>query len=71
MPEYSQLLPKKQLRALAEWCKLVSVLRFNCGRYDLIKEYFAELLTDATGKVQVGKKGEHDEVYKNKRVSLR
>lgn len=71
MPEYSQLLPKKQLRALAEWCKLVSVLRFNCGRYDLIKEYFAELLTDATGKVQVEKKANTTKFMKTKRVSLR
>ena len=71
MPEYSQLLPKKQLRALAEWCKLVSVLRFNCGRYDLIKEYCAELLTDATGKVQVEKKANTTKFMKTKRVSLR
>lgn len=31
------------------------VLGFDCGRYDLIKEYFAVLLADTTVKVQVGK----------------
>ena len=33
-------------------------LRFNCGQNDLnlIKEYFVELLADATSKVQVAKK---------------
>ena len=48
----------KHRSALMEWCDQVPVLGFNCGRYDLnlIKEHFAELLSDTTSKVQVAKK---------------
>jgi len=49
---------QKLREAVVEWCDQVPVQGFNCGRYDLnlIKEHFAELLADTTGKVQVAKK---------------
>jgi len=58
MPEDMHVLSRKQKRAVTEWCDQVPVLGFNCGRYDLnlIKEHFAELLADTTGKVQVAKR---------------
>ena len=58
MPEDMHVLTRKQRRTVTEWCDQVPVLGFNCGRYDLnlIKEHFAELLADTTGKVQVAKR---------------
>ena len=58
MPEDFHILTGRQRREIAEWCDQVPVQGFNCGRYDLnlIKEHFAELLVDTTGKVHVAKK---------------
>jgi len=58
MPEDMHVLTRKRRSAVTEWYDQVPVLGFNCGRYDLnlIKEHFAELLADTTGRVQVAKK---------------
>lgn len=57
MPEDIDLFRGKRHRAFVEWCDQVPVLGYNCGYYDLnlIKEHFAVLLADTTGKVQVEK----------------
>ena len=57
MPEDFHVLTGRQRREISEWCDQVPVQGFNCGRYDLnlIKEHFAELLADTTGKVHVAK----------------
>ena len=59
MPEDVDLLPKAQRLKIKEWCNQVPVLGFNSGRYDLnlIREHFAERLSDTTGKVRVAKNG--------------
>ena len=59
MPEDIQMLTKVQRIKIEEWCNQVPVLGFNSGRYDLnlIKEHFAERLSDTTGKVRVAKNG--------------
>lgn len=61
-PEDLHMFTAKRRRALEESCNQVPVLRFNCGDYDLnlIKEHFAELLADTTGRVQIEKKFEHE-----------
>ena len=53
------MLTKAQRSKIEEWCNQVPVLLFNSGRYDLnlIKEHFAERLSDTTGKVRVAKNG--------------
>ena len=58
MPEDMHMLTRKQRREMVDWCDQVPVLGFNSGRYDLnlIKNHFAELLADTTGKVTVAKK---------------
>ena len=57
MPEDLHMCTAKRRRALVEWFDQVPILGFNSGRYDLnlIKEHFAELLADTTGKVQIGR----------------
>ena len=59
MPEDVEMLPKAQRLKIEEWCDQVPVLGFNSGRYDLnlIREHFAERLSDTTGKVRVAKNG--------------
>ena len=59
MPDNVRMLPKAQRIKIEEWCDQVPVLRFNSGRYDvnLIREHFAECLSDTTGKVRVAKNG--------------
>ena len=59
MPADIKFLPKAQRVKIQEWCDKVPVLGFNSGRYDLnlIKEHFAERLSDTTGKVRVAKNG--------------
>ena len=59
IPEDMLMLTKKQHSKIEEWCNQVPVLGFNSGRYDLnlIKEHFAERLSDTTGKVRVAKNG--------------
>lgn len=51
-----------------DWCDQVTVLGFNCRRYDLnlIKE---SQLAHTTGKIQVGKKA--SAIHKDKRLPLR
>ena len=58
VPQDIALVSGEQRRVIVEWCRQVPVLPFNCRRYDLnlIKEHFAELLANKTGKVQVGEK---------------
>ena len=58
-PTDIKFLPKVQRVKIQEWCDQVPVLGFNSGRYDLklIKEHFAERLSDTTGKVRVAKNG--------------
>ena len=53
------MLTKMQRSKIEEWCDQVPVLGFNSGRYDLnlIREHFAERLSDTTGKVRVAKNG--------------
>lgn len=67
-PEDLHMFTAKRRRALEEWCNQVPVLRFNCGHYDLnlIKAHFAELLSDTTGRVQIGKKFEKGMFMKSK-----
>ena len=59
MPDDVKMLPKAQRIKIEEWCDQVPVLGFNSGRYDLnlIREHFAERLSDTTGKVRVAKNG--------------
>ena len=59
MPEDVEMLPKAQRIKIEEWCDQVPVLGFNSRRYDLnlIREHFAERLSDTTGKVRVAKNG--------------
>ena len=65
IPEDMNMLTKAQRLKIEEWCNQVPVLGFNSGRYDLnlIREHFAERLsdttgtTDTTGKVRVAKNG--------------
>ena len=59
MPDDIEMLPKAQRIKIQEWCDQVPVLGFNSGRYDLnlIREHFAERLSDTTGKVRVAKNG--------------
>ena len=59
MPDDVNMLPKAKRLKIEEWCDQVPVLRFNSGRYDLylIREHFAERLSDITGKVRVSKNG--------------
>ena len=59
MPDDVKMLLKAQRLKIEEWCDQVPVLGFNCGRYDLslIREHFAERLSDTTGKVRVAKNG--------------
>ena len=59
MPADLNLLPKDQRKKIEEWCDQVPVTGFNSGTYDLnlIKNYFAERLTDTTNKVRVAKNG--------------
>ena len=54
-----RMLPKAQRIKIEEWCDQVPVLGFNSGRYDLnlIREHFAERLSDTTNKVQEAKNG--------------
>ena len=59
MPDDVKMLPKAQRIKIEEWCNQVPVLGFNSGRYDLnlIRENFAERLSDTIGKVRVAKNG--------------
>ena len=59
MPDDVKMLTKTQRLKIEEWCNQVPVLGFNSGRYDLnlIREHFAERLSDTTGKVRVSKNG--------------
>jgi len=59
VPNDMKMLPKAQRIKIEEWCDQVAVLGFNSGRYDLnlIREHFAECLSDTTGKVRVAKNG--------------
>ena len=59
MPDDARMLPKAQCLKIEEWCHQVPVLGFNSGRYDLnlIREHFAECLSDTTRKVRVAKNG--------------
>ena len=59
IPEDMNMLTKAQRHKIEEWCNQVPVLGFNSGRYDLnlIREHFAERLSDTTGKVRVAKNG--------------
>jgi len=59
VPDDVKMLPKAQHIKIEEWCNQVPVLGFNSGRYDLnlIREHFAERLSDTTGKVRVAKNG--------------
>ena len=59
LPDDVKMLPKAQRLKIEEWCDQVPVLGFNSGRYDLnlIREHFAERLSDTTGKVRVAKNG--------------
>lgn len=59
MPQDFNLLPKNNQEKIKEWCEQVPVVGFNSGSYDLnlIKNYFAEQLTNQTQKVQVAKNG--------------
>ena len=53
------MLTKTKRHKIEEWCNQVPVLGFNSGRYDLnlIREHFAERLSDTTGKEIVAKNG--------------
>jgi len=59
MSDDVKMLTKAQRLKIEEWCNQVPVLGFNSGRYDLnlIRENFAERLSDITGKVRVAKDG--------------
>ena len=59
VPDNVKMLSKAQRIKIEEWCDQVPVLGFNSGRYDLnlIREHFAERLSDTTGKVRVAKNG--------------
>ena len=59
MPDDVEMLPKAQRIKIQEWCDQVPVLGFNSWRYDLnlIREHFAERLSDTTGNVRVAKNG--------------
>jgi len=59
MPDDVEMLPKAQRIKIEEWRDQVPVLGFNSGRYDLnlIREHFAERLSDTTGIVGVAKNG--------------
>ena len=59
VPDDVKMLPKAQRIKIEEWCDQVPVLGLNSGRYDLnlIREHFAERLSDTTGKVRVAKNG--------------
>ena len=59
IPDDINMLTKAQRLKIEEWCNQVPVLGFNSGRYDLnlIREHFAERLSDTTGKVRVAKNG--------------
>ena len=59
IPEDMNMLIKAQRLKIEEWRNQVPVLGFNSGRYDLnlIREHFAERLSDTTGKVRVAKNG--------------
>ena len=59
LPDDVKMLSKAQRLKIEEWCDQVPVLGFNYGRYDLnlIKEHFAERLSDTTGRIRVAKKG--------------
>ena len=59
IPDDINMLTKAQRHKIEEWCDQVPVLGFHSGRYDLnlIREHFAERLSDTTGKVRVAKNG--------------
>ena len=59
MPKDLNMLLKTQRLKIEEWCDQVPVLGFNPGRYDLnlIREHFAERVSDTIGKVKVAKNG--------------
>jgi len=59
VPEDVHLLPKEQQQNIYEWCNQVPILGFNSGTYDLnlIKNYFAGVLTEEEKKIRVAKKG--------------
>jgi len=59
MPDDVEMLPKAQRIKIEEWCDQVPVFGFNSGRYDLnlIREHFAERLSDTTNKIRVAKHG--------------
>ena len=59
MPDDVKMLTKTQRLKIEEWCNQVPVLGFNSGRYDLnlIRDNFAERLSDTTCKVRVAKNG--------------
>lgn len=59
LPKDVDLLPKKQQQKIQDWCTQLPVLGFNSGKYDLnlIKQYFAEKLTDTCTKVKVATQG--------------
>ena len=59
IPDDINMLTKAQRLKIEEWCNQVPVLGFNSGRYDLnlIREHFAERLSDTTGKIRVAKNG--------------
>ena len=59
MADDLKMLTKTQCLKIEEWCNQVPVLGFNSGRYDLnlIREHFAERLSDTIGKVRVAKNG--------------
>ena len=59
IPSELQLLPKKQLQKMRDWCSQVPMLGFNSGKYDLslIKAYFVDQLAATCMKVKVASKG--------------
>jgi hypothetical protein len=59
MPPDFDTLPENQQKRITDWCRQVPVLGYNSGRYDLnlIKNYFAEHLTDTYEKVDIAAKG--------------
>ena len=59
LPEDHELFPKKQQRAIVEWCDQIPVLGFNSGCYDLnlIRNHFVEELCKTTNKtIKAGRK---------------
>lgn len=55
LPEDFELLAKKHRPKIEEWCDQVPFLGLNSGKYDLnlIKEYFADRLTETTNNIGV------------------